>query len=238
VQSPLFSALCRGVRSDLIVAHVRKVRLPPINTLTNTRPFLHVCCFKEWVFAHNGLVPDIMQGERESANSVCRPNGETDSEYAFCRLLGAIAQRFGDAAYGSYPAWFDTVAAVSELVASHGKFNFLMSEGEHLIAYGHDRLHYMEHGQGSGSETLPLAVTLVATEPLSADERWRPFAPGELRIYNRGRLIERIDTKLPLGDQNAEAAVLPGAVVEPAIALDGLISHEQATVAADEAFVF
>ncbi len=29
-------------------------------------------------------------------------------------------------------------------------------------------------------------VAVVATEPLTADEAWQPFAPGELRVFVGG----------------------------------------------------
>jgi glutamine amidotransferase len=61
-------------------------------------------------------------------------------------------------------------------IAALGKFNFLMSDGTFLIAYGHDRLHFLEHPRGRDS------LVLVATEPVSS-ESWYPFAKGELRIY-------------------------------------------------------
>ena len=77
-QSVLFAELCDTARSDLIVAHVRKARHPPVNTMTNTHPFKHACCGKEWVFAHNGLVPDIVDLELGSENPVCRPTGQTE----------------------------------------------------------------------------------------------------------------------------------------------------------------
>jgi len=30
-------------------------------------------------------------------------------------------------------------------------------------------------------------VAIVATEPLTANETWLPFAPGELRVFRHGR---------------------------------------------------
>ena len=186
--STLFGELCETVRSRLIVAHVRKARLPPINTLTNTHPFQRICCGKEWVFAHNGLVPEIVEVELANANPVCRPTGETDSEHAFCHLLGRIAQQFQHAPPTAGTAWLETVATVSEAVASHGKFNFLMSDGEYLIAYGHDRLHYVEERGRDPAGTPVLPSVMIATEPLDGREGWIAFAPGELRVYRLGRL--------------------------------------------------
>jgi len=81
--SARFSSVIDSLHSDLIVAHVRKARHPPINTLTNTHPFTQLCCGRQWVFAHNGLLPEIVEAQRSSRSAVCRPAGETDSEHAF-----------------------------------------------------------------------------------------------------------------------------------------------------------
>jgi predicted glutamine amidotransferase len=184
-QSELFANLCETTSSNLIIAHVRKARFPPVNTMGNTHPFQRTCCGKGWVFAHNGLVPDIVEMELANDHSICLPTGETDSEYAFCHLLSHIAQNdHADAASS-----FATVAMISELIASHGKFNFLLSDGEHLIAYGHDRLHYLERG----SDTADSAM--IATEPLPGNEGWTSFEPGELRIYRLGRMVGRTLTR-------------------------------------------
>jgi len=185
--SALFANLAETLISDLIVAHVRKARFPPINTLNNTHPFLRECCGRAWVFAHNGLVPDIVTMEQANQARICLPAGETDSEFAFCHLLSHLARQFHDPAAD----WLAMLGRISELIALGGKFNFLMSDGEYLIAYGHDRLHYLETLGG------PLAVALVATEPLSAAGGWTPFAPGELRIYRSGALVAGMPTRPP-----------------------------------------
>ncbi|BAN33997.1 glutamine amidotransferase [Sulfuricella denitrificans skB26] len=194
-QSVPFALLCETTRSNLIVAHVRKARFPPVNTMDNTHPFQRVCCGKEWVFAHNGLVPDIVEIERANNSSVCHPTGETDSEYAFCHLLSHISQNILASPAANANFSFPIVAMISELIASHGQFNFLMSDGEHLIAYGHDRLHYLEQG---GSDSLGGATAdkvMIATEPLSGDGIWIAFEPGELRIYRLGKIVGQILTR-------------------------------------------
>jgi glutamine amidotransferase len=138
------------------------------------------------------MVPGIVGIESSSDNQVCCPTGETDSEYAFCHLLGRIAQHFHGFPSTDPTAWIENLAEVSGLVAAHGKFNFLLSDGEHLIAYGHDRLHYLErHNSGR----LNGNSVLIATEPLDEDEEWITFQPGELRLYRSGRMIERMMTR-------------------------------------------
>lgn len=194
-ESEPFARLCETTSSNLIVAHVRKARFPPINTMDNTHPFRRMCCGKEWVFAHNGLVPDIVEMERANNEAVCQPTGETDSEYAFCHLLSHISHNIQAFPGVNADASFPTVAMISELIASHGKFNFLMSDGEYLIAYGHDRLHYLEQG-GSDSQSDDFADSaMIATEPLPGEINWIAFDPGELRIYRRGKLVGRLITK-------------------------------------------
>lgn len=189
-ESASFARLCETTRSNLIVAHVRKARFPPVNTMDNTHPFQRACCGKEWVFAHNGLVPDLVEMERANHDSVCQPAGETDSEYAFCHLLSHISQNIQAFPAANADVSFTTVATISELIASHGKFNFLMSDGESLIAYGHDRLHYLEQ-QGPDAQ----GSVMIATEPLPGEGNWIAFEPGELRIYRLGRVAGRILTR-------------------------------------------
>lgn len=190
-RSSLFAELCRKARSSLIIAHVRKANYPPVNTHDNTHPFQRSCCGKSWIFAHNGLVPDVVKMEQANSRAICQPSGETDSEYAFCHLLSHLATHFSQHAEASdAAASFAILAATSELIAAHGKFNFLMSDGEYLIAYGHDRLHYMERNDSSTH------LAMIATEPLSG-EAWIPFENGELRIYRAGLITRRILTRLP-----------------------------------------
>jgi glutamine amidotransferase len=179
--SARFGWLAKTLRSELLIAHVRKARHPPVPGMLNTHPFAHACCGREWVFAHNGMVPEIIGRDRRPA--VCEPRGETDSEHAFCQLLGEIAACY-EGAEGD--RWMDRLAARAGDIAVHGRFNFLLSDGRFLVAYGHDRLHHLE--QPGGRDFL----ALVATEPVS-QEPWTPFAKGELRVYERGNLALRLN---------------------------------------------
>jgi predicted glutamine amidotransferase len=73
--------------SDLVLAHARKATHPAVPGPDNTHPFAHDCCGRECDFAHNGMVPDIVGGP--CPFSTCRPDGQTDSEFAFCQLLAS-----------------------------------------------------------------------------------------------------------------------------------------------------
>jgi glutamine amidotransferase len=177
-RSARFAALIGSVQSDLIVGQVRKARLPPVNTLGNTHPFVHTCCCQQWVFAHNGMVPEVAAAEAALCNANCRPDGQTDSEFAFCHLLGHLVGHYHTP--GAADDWLGILSHLSAQIAARGKFNFLLSDGTSLIAYGHDRLFYQEL-----ADVANLSV-MVATEPLGDAARWCAFAPGELRLYQDG----------------------------------------------------
>lgn len=184
--SARFARVASELRTRLAIAHVRKARHPPVPGMLNTHPFIHACCNRDWVFAHNGMVPDVI--EWQTTGPLCLPDGETDSEYAFCHLLTDIAEAYENPLR---PAWLDRLAKLSEKIATLGKFNFLLSDGRDLIAYGHDRLHQLEIDDESGCRII------VATEPLT-DGAWQPFAAGELRVYRDGKPIARLGDKTPV----------------------------------------
>jgi glutamine amidotransferase len=184
--SARFDSLISTVQSDLIVAHVRKARLPPVNTLGNTHPFIHGCCERQWAFAHNGMVPEVAAAEAALCNAMCRPDGQTDSEFAFCHLLSHLVGHYHTA--GANAQWLGILSDVSAQIAAHGKFNFLLSDGQLLIGYGHDRLHYRESTDAANPSVV------VATEPLGNATSWTEFAPGELRLYQDGVPIRQLLT--------------------------------------------
>jgi len=184
--SARFDRLVQTVESSLIVAHLRKARWPPVNTLGNTHPFIHACCGRQWVFAHNGMVPDVVATESALCNASCLPDGQTDSEFAFCHLLRFLTDHYQTP--GTDDDWIGVLSAVSEKIASLGKFNFLLSDGKLLIAYGHDRLHYQESADAGSSSVV------IATEPMGDKASWTPFAAGELRIYLDGVRVRQVLT--------------------------------------------
>ncbi len=183
-----FAALSQTVLTDLLVAHVRKANPPSAFTLENTHPFLRDCCGRQWVFAHNGKVPEVTRPYGCCHPKHSNPEGETDSEHAFYYLLEEIAGVFNNALIKSDTSWLQTLARLSEDIASYGQFNFLMSDGCHLIAYGHDRLHsLLRHHEGN-------ELILLASQPLTDNEPWEAFQTGELRVYQSGRLIGHLQT--------------------------------------------
>lgn len=207
--SERFQRLCREVRSTLIIGHVRKANPPTAHVLANTHPFTQFCCGRDWIFAHNGIV----SGMEALIPPQCKPSGDTDTERAFCVVLDGIASAFAAARVGDL-GWLNALAKIARTLAAYGRFNFLMSDGTHLLCYGHDRLHSYT-GKDVGS------ATIIATEPLSAAREWERFEPGELRVYRAGREITRLSASqetapqapFGLGQETADFAIGSGAAI-------------------------
>jgi len=194
MRSARFLELSTQVHAPLILGHVRKANPPTAKTLDNTHPFRRRCCGREWVFAHNGIIPDTTALDGTGVASLCALSGVTDSEHAFCVVLDYIAAAFSSSETVEDHGWFDALARAAEMLASHGRFNFLMSDGVHLIAYGHDRLHSLADSRASLQLDAATETAVIATEPLTEGPGWIAFEPGELRVYRAGRRIARFIT--------------------------------------------
>jgi len=96
-------------------------------------------------------------------------------------------------------------AALAELVsgiAAHGAFNLMLSDGSALFAHCSTRLCYVVRqypfvtAQLSDEDlnvdfsqvtTPDDRVAIIVTEPLTTNERWTEFQPGELKVFVDGQ---------------------------------------------------
>ncbi len=182
------------IRSNQVIAHIRKATQGRV-ALENTHPFVRELWGRYWVFAHNGDLKDF----RPRLHGHFRPVGDTDSEHAFCWLMQELAK-----AHAGVPAVDELSCTLRELLPQlhrHGTFNMLLSNGQALWAHNSTRLHWLvrQHPFGAASlrdddVTVDFAhlttpkdrVAVIATEPLTDDEPWTAFAPGELRVFVDG----------------------------------------------------
>jgi glutamine amidotransferase len=194
-ESPV-AEMVRGypIRSQNIVAHIRKATQGRV-ALENTHPFVRELWGRYWVFAHNGDLGDYAP----RLHGAFRPVGTTDSERAFCWLMQELAK-----SHASVPPIGELTATLAELmprVAAHGVFNAMLDNGQALWAHCSTHLHHIvrQHPFARASlqdedvtvdfaqQTSPRdRVAVVVTEPLTKDERWVPFAPGEIRVFVEG----------------------------------------------------
>jgi len=213
-ESPIARLMVQGVRSRIIVSHVRWASKGGISYV-NTHPFVRRLWDRDWVFAHNGTVSGIIE-EPEYRLEWCHPVGETDSEHAFCYILEKLSGlRDRDLEGLAVRLW-----GLAEEIGRYGKFNFLLSNGEYLFAYMNRRgtLHYLlRHPPHQGLiklldedyevrleelKTHDEYAAIVATKPLT-DEEWRPMNPGVLYVFYNGDLlliVERRGPKLVLDE--------------------------------------
>ncbi|HEY0858969.1 MAG TPA: class II glutamine amidotransferase [Albitalea sp.] len=182
------------IRSDNIIAHIRKATQGRV-ALENTHPFQRELWGRYWVFAHNGDLKHFAPRLHASF----RPVGSTDSELAFCWLMQELAK-----AHARVPSIEELTTTLRELVppiAAHGTFNFMLSNGEALWAHCSTHLCYLvrQHpfrqarlqdddiSVNFAELTTPSdRVAIVVTEPLTRDEQWTDFAPGELKVFAGG----------------------------------------------------
>ena len=98
-----------------------------------------------------------------------------------------------------------TLRELAGTIAPHGTFNFLLSNGQALWAHASTSLYYVErrhpftHAQLSDEDlsvnfaehTSPTdRVAVVVTAPLTTNENWTAFAPGELKVFEGGALVK------------------------------------------------
>ena len=187
------------IRSRQVVSHIRKATQGRV-ALQNSHPFQRELWGRYWVFAHNG----DLAGYAPRLHGSFRPVGDTDSELAFCWLMQELAK-----AHAAVPGIDELTRTMEELLpqpAAHGSFNCLLSNGEAMWAHASTNLHWLERRPPFGAARLADEdlsvdfatltgpddrVALVATQPLTCDEAWTSFAPGELRVFVDGRIVAR-----------------------------------------------
>nr|WP_315191315.1 class II glutamine amidotransferase [uncultured Albidiferax sp.] len=193
------AALIRNypIKSRNVIAHIRKATQGVV-ALENCHPFVRELWGRYWVFAHNGDLKDF----HPRLHSSFRPVGNTDSERAFCWIMQELAK-----SHAGVPSVAELTLTLRELaarIARHGTFNFLLSNGEALWAHASTQLHYVERKHPFAHASLTDddlsinfaehtsandRVAMVATAPLTTNEAWTAFAPGELKVFVDGTLL-------------------------------------------------
>jgi len=182
------------IKSHIVLSHIRLANRGKIN-LANTHPFTRELWGRHITFAHNGQ----LKGIKKKSLRDYLPVGTTDSEYAFCWLLGEIKHAFPKR---------PSVAKLKRFIKSHcdelqklGIFNMLLSDSQFLFAYCSTKLCWItrrapfdtaqlidtEMCVDFGEETTPNdVVSVVATAPLTDNEQWQTLQSGELLCLKNG----------------------------------------------------
>lgn len=192
------------IKSENVIAHIRKATQGQVH-LVNTHPFVREIWGEYWVFAHNGNLQKFNINSGEFFN----PVGTTDSEAAFCYLLEQLRQRFR-----YKPKDKELFAAITEItheLRQYGLFNYMLSNGDWLIAHASTLLFYIIRQAPFGEAALvdedvsidfsavttPFdRVAVITTLPLTCNEKWEQLAVNELIMFRQGEIVMR-DCKQP-----------------------------------------
>ena len=187
------------IKSRHVISHIRKATQGRV-ALENCHPFVRELWGRYWVFAHNG----DLQHFAPRLHGNFRPVGSTDSEQAFCWIMQELAK--SHAGVPSIQELSLTLRELAAQIAGYGTFNFLLSNGQALWAHastqpGSSGLYYVERRHPFAHATLSDEdvsvnfaehtnpsdrVAVVVTAPLTTNERWTAFAPGELKVFAGG----------------------------------------------------
>jgi predicted glutamine amidotransferase len=191
------------IHSLNVIAHIRKATQGRV-ALENTHPFGRELWGRQWLFAHNGNLPQF----QPRLDGSPAPVGDTDSERIFCWLLQQLRQRFGANAPPA-SGLFDALRELTLAFAGQGISNYLLSNGEVLIAHCSTRLSYLVRAAPFGEAHLSDEdvtvdfsqlttpddrVAVIATLPLTDNEPWVEMQPGTLWMFADGAVIARCDT--------------------------------------------
>ena len=136
--------------------------------------------------------------------------GDTDSEEIFCDLMNQLRQNLPRDAMPEQLA--RTLVSLAEEYAQQGVFNCLLSNGDWLFTFCTTKMASITRRAPFGpaqladadvtvdfaAETTPNdVVSVIATEPLTADEDWDVYEQGEWKLWQLGEVIVAGKVEVP-----------------------------------------
>jgi len=190
------------IKSRIVISHIRQANVGGV-ALENTHPFARELWGRIWCFAHNGQLSTY----DDLVSSHFSPVGTTDSERAFCWLLGGIKDQLGSERAGMIDPLAEIIKCHYDRLRERGVFNMLFSDSEHLFVYCSTKLSWITRRSPFGKATLHDeditvdfeqvttpndVVTVIATEPLTRNETWHSMQSGELLVFKDGAVVRRL----------------------------------------------
>ncbi|SDO30138.1 glutamine amidotransferase [Halomonas shengliensis] len=210
VRSPI-ARLIRDypIKSHVVISHIRQANVGQVR-LANTHPFVREMWGQPWCYAHNGQ----LAGWQALPLSFYTPVGDTDSEHAFCWLLGELRRRFPRRPANDVEreGMWRLLHQLCERLRGLGVFNLLLADGDYLYTFCSTKLAHITRRAPFGQASLSDAelavnfaehttpddiVSVIATEPLTDNEAWERMAPGELLVWRDGTIRARYGRREP-----------------------------------------
>lgn len=191
------------IKSHIVISHIRQANVGKV-CLENTHPFSRELWGRIWTYAHNGQ----LDGQLKSwPLGDYQPVGDTDSEYAFCWLLGEIRRAYPQPPGAEQQAELAAfIHQRCEQLRGLGVFNMLLADASTLYTYCTTKLHWITRRAPFGEahladadvrvdfakETTPKdVVTVIATLPLTDNEAWTALQVGELVAFRDGEVVQQ-----------------------------------------------
>lgn len=186
------------IKSCIVLSHVRQANRGRV-ALENTHPFSRELWGRQWIMVHNGQ----LRGIKRLPLPFYRPVGTTDSEYAFCWMLGQIRARFPRPPRHPQTLW-RFLQKLCAALGEYGVFNCLISDSRVLYAHCSNHLTWITRRAPFGPARLVDAdmqvdfasvttpddvVTVVATRALTDNERWTSMRPSGFQVFRGGEAL-------------------------------------------------
>jgi predicted glutamine amidotransferase len=183
------------IKSHVVISHIRQANVGDIS-LVNTHPFTRELWGRYWTFAHNGQINGF-----SGRTTHYRPVGNTDSEALFCDLLNRVRDELDEQA--PLAQLTDILVDACCHYAGQGVSNVMLSNGDWLFTYcstklacitrrapfGPARLKDADMTVDFAAETTPDdIVSVIATEPLTSNEHWTLYRPGDWKLWQAGEV--------------------------------------------------
>lgn len=181
------------IKSENVICHIRQANVGGVS-LANTHPFTRELWGQYWTFAHNGQLTDFTP-----ATGQFSAVGDTDSEALFCHLLNTLTTRFSEPP--STTELIEILSQACQPLLDKGVCNIMLSNGDWLYTLCTSKLHWITRRAPFGAAhlsdvevsidftehtTSADVVTVIATEPLTNNEQWTAYEPGEWRLWREG----------------------------------------------------
>lgn len=185
------------IKSQIVISHIRQANRGSV-TLENTHPFVREYNGQYWTFAHNGQLTGYETLETGHFKAV----GQTDSEHIFCWLMHRISQYQGSELAGN--DFYAYVGRCCDELRALGVFNMLLTNGEYIMTYCSNNLHWIMRRAPFGNASLidddmqidfsdvttpNDIVTVIATQPLTEEESWNKMLVGEFNVFRLGERV-------------------------------------------------
>lgn len=208
-------------------------------THLETQPFSRSFAGQDWLFMHNGDLDKTAMARLHFNKSIfLEPMGRTDSELAFCFLLGKVqdygARTLGEVDHQVLLSWFlqlDDMGS-ADMVISDGTTvaAFYGSQSETRLYFARVKPPHDENGYQADAASFALnnprdtfRTALVFSSTAFRDDDWKPMQKGQLIIARRGQIAWTNKKDTPRQPEQAhqpqheQDGHLQGVVVPPAL---------------------